>query len=1819
MPSWPNWVKGLAEVGISRDSKILVSENEVLAADGSFRITKNGIYKKHPFSHGELLKLDNAKEVKDAAGEFKQLMEGRNLWVGEKEWFVTEKDGTLVATVNAAEGTIRNQRGEYLLRRPLGRANPFRLFFEQSANSTLFFAKDKEMTSFECRDLGLTFVKKGEAWESQQHKGYILSSKQGYLDGVNFPGAWQLEKLDDPRVKKLILPAKVISNAHPLDIKEYFTHEALNIEIGYFEYDLIEKNGHYYTEDPSALLYLAYAYQMIGEYKMAMHYLNQLLHQPLDPRILDEMAKMKDTSPEALAFLCKVVLKGLEDKWVFSGDFRKNFAKCFDKFTLYSHLDAETLPLELRLSDEEQKKLLIYLQKDNLGNTLGLGAKAYALSHAKPGPLTQDLFLHDAIYNSIICAPTIPMSASYWGNNTYLAQAPLGIKPGVSQGELYEQFIPLFLRARHCKSEIAFHVSEWDQLKNKERVGAHPFDLDLQTLWNAVKKDANYFPVVQVLYLVRHYPEVFAHIEFQLGNNDKEIGYIFDIARELAKTLKAAENKLEIPETTFPVPNKPPVKVCPFTYPKESTPRKETPCLGLVQAYFTKETKPVFSNAPFALDLKGHSSLSKRIFAKLKGAFENLKKVKVAVFHKKNEELASTLVKEQKAQEEKLTKIKLEIEKLANPVSTARSFEQMAQIRTAEETISLEEVLLSVGTGNPALLKNPLLDQNAYNALHALAIEYMLGASRLDQLKEAFNKIGSGSDQDVAVILNKTRTFNPKAWPELLFYEYSTGFMLRSEPDQAKLLIDMFTQLFQENPDNDQLKRIAFEFQAGGGKTKVISAIIAAKGLSYGKTPVFFSLPSLFDVVRQDLREVLVQVFQKNAAHIDIDLQYQFDVQKMRDLNQSLKQNKACLIFKPETYHAVHLAWQRALKENQILLFWELDQFLKTLKKDCLFLIDESHRNVDSLLQANKAEGTPEPIEEKQREILIRAYQLMVDQPSLRLRENGQAQVLEAEKKRCLDAIAEQLLKDLEVSDPAALAYVKDQKLSYPKSLPASLQPEIAFVRGLYLKILPSNLSKVGEMDYGPSILETDLVEAPRDQKTPTSAKFESADIAATLTCQGAWQRGVEHQSSMRELLLQLQNEAKEDTDLALRFRAWQKNDPIELKEITESDLYNPKFLQMMIERIGKEPEVITRYLRYLALPQVLHFPEKMTSTGADLVSGSFATVQFSATLGEKELYPFGLDDSYSYWPDLEFLADVVQRCCLPHNGQHHYFEPSTPKKLFEDLYKANPENFKTIEGIIDLGYWSKGHQPKSWAEAFCEFAKDLDYAGAIYFDLDERKEKRLYYMDKDKKVTQLPSTNLKRELATLGLTGKRIFKIYGADETTGTDLTLSDHAKMIVSIGENTTLSAAAQAVMRMRSFLKNPIDPQGQTTLWVLPEKIRTLIKASSGTEDVKGLFGWIAENEAKKLKSTILATAQQDIQFLARHFAKEQIAKTPANYKKYKKCFEFPMPRDPVLAYGIPIEEIDTKLFLTAFTNKYLDESQEDLWKLANQIIERASKLVAKTESPLYDFTATARQVGYRVTVEEVKQQSLLQQKTQSGQVKEILDYAKNEDCLKNLDIKSSSNYSPLSDNPFFPKNLYISKNALNLFSGQTIRKPAYTILIHERKGERCAAVVSNDDAHHYLEQLRKDPSCRAALFTPDGNLYQNGSLELYPNSSELVINSDPWFQEVLASVNLTNGIVENIPLLEKWIQAKPEEFRALWNSLKATSTIQDGTAFKTRTIDLIYERLFQQPIPKESKVKVTVNQESSSQNILKIPDPAPQLQLPKQFGNLTNYSM
>ena len=114
-----------------------------------------------------------------------------------------------------------------------------------------------------------------------------------------------------------------------------------------------------------------------------------------------------------------------------------------------------------------------------------------------------------------------------------------------------------------------------------------------------------------------------------------------------------------------------------------------------------------------------------------------------------------------------------------------------------------DDVLLPVISRQPQSLKklNPYLTDEKIQALSQKTLLYLLKGSMLDQTKGALalarDKAPTPAKvQQLGEILDRTRNYDPVANPEMLLYEYATGLMLRTQPDQAALLKRIFEIVF---------------------------------------------------------------------------------------------------------------------------------------------------------------------------------------------------------------------------------------------------------------------------------------------------------------------------------------------------------------------------------------------------------------------------------------------------------------------------------------------------------------------------------------------------------------------------------------------------------------------------------------------------------------------------------------------------------------------------------------------------------------------------------------------------------------------------------------------------------------------------------------------------------------------------------------------------------------------------------------------------------------------------------------------------------------
>lgn len=1648
-----------------------------------------------------------------------------------------------------------------------------------------------------------------------------------------------------------------------------------------------------------------------------------------DQQIIEALLK-KDSSPHAAGLSMKVglllaenrslPLRGLPLKGPY---FKLELAiplseQCESYLKYTANPDLNHVPYYLRVNPKQIKQILKLLTKkgQNLGFTSeitwNLIKSKNALRSIEAQELKEDLRVDFNIHqqmNSLLQKRLKNPDRLY--KDLKSAIAMVGTRPQerplkkirVSSGDLCKNFLNLLREASACPT-----------------AEQTPFDLKLSQLYDQFKDRGNPLLLILILYLARSHPEMFFDFEASIETFGRPSEFRENFLKRVQSVLDQITKKAEgyehpeFPEKVVTVKTDLGKVSLERFLTNATTTRKGfqisaslatkplRPLKPILKGYFNKSTEEILKadQKTFALknqSLQENPQLAQRIKKRLEDGHEasNENKVYIKYDFKPDSsvsDLKKTLGKEMSKKQEALEALKLTIEKLANYPSS----EDLAKLSSHEldviqhkmriegkqqPKLAIEDVMIAVLHKDAAALQisNPFLTEEMCAELFHKTIEYELIGSYQDQCQEALNLVIQAQKIDnptlrksklvrAAEIMDKKREYDPYLFPELLFYEYASGLMLRNEPSQAALLKNIFSLIFDQAPtteNRDLLRKLFFEFQAGGGKTKVISAIVAFKAISEGKKPVFFSLPDLFDITKKDLQSAMNRALKRKTRTIEIGLDTKLKSGKLKKFYKGCKRSFGlCDVMKPESFHALHLKYQEALHEKDARKVALLSKILAFYENEGIFLVDESHRNADSLLQSNLAFGMPYSIPAYQRNFMLACFSKLAGSTKppltlkdgrlvsevLGLRENKQAYLLPKQKKEILQVLAKSFLEDpllnIQKEDrESLLAYLLNPALSPPDWLNARRKSSdqnakeqaelITLLRGLTTVILPHTLGLSGLMDYGPSIKPGDEVEAPRRQMKPSQCKFELPDIAAALSIQGRLQRGLMIPSEMQKALRYLKDEMIQETKIyqtadktpsSKAFLDWQKDarEKIRLEDLGPKELCDLNLLNRLIERIGREPKLIELYLSKIVLPAIDIYPYKFTSTAADLTGGCFAAVLFSATLGAAEQYPYISNPQIYFKEDIAFQADVIQRACLPHNRKMVTLTPSTPYQFFVDLFANEPKAFERLDGLLDLGGWSKNFSSLEWALQFMKFAEDykIPIDGTFFFQEEAAEkgalpEKAMYLLLKGQNTPlRLENTDIKKELSRLGLLKGRFFKIYGPSDTTGTDLVLTENAQMLLTLGEGVTLSSLVQAIMRMRQFLKNPIDPENaQCILWAIPDNLKAVIREALKLDEKTELtpehcFTWALLQESERQKKAIVMRALQEIQFVVRNRVKQELRnylKSPEEqikiFHEHSKAFLLELGRDPFTIYGLGSIEKDA--------GKVLLEQAEDFAKKANlpldenpteearimQIINQTKLLIDTISTKASeDLSANAFQHQHQERQQEARQQqqALTEQHAQSTnalqgrRATEPLKYAEEVLSLASSDISKnvSKNHLPvqaLFGSKVLASGVEIAQNVFEFlhrtyeesttfaFEGHhfytlmVVKPIEYFLLIEdeiEGKSIKKVLAVSIDDAASYQAQLLNENPVgkmkrRVALFSSNGMIAQNGKANFGFSIEELKsFEKDPWFKSVLFDIGLINGQIRDEKKFVELIKKDPEETKTLWDKIVKSHLDQDA---------------------------------------------------------------
>lgn len=1219
---------------------------------------------------------------------------------------------------------------------------------------------------------------------------------------------------------------------------------------------------------------------------------------------------------------------------------------------------------------------------------------------------------------------------------------------------------------------------------------------------------------------------------------------------------------------------------------------------------------------------------------------------------------------------------------LLSPELQAAALHHRLNIRGKRaEPIDLHEhVLFAIMAKNPALMKslNPFLSDSQIDRIFNDGISYMLLAVQVSQAQEALSSLRKikGADpkdaenllQQAATVLMKSRSYDPVKYPELLLYEFATALMLRTQPDQAKLLIEIFRLL--ENPEelkkNPQaLRHMFIEFQAGGGKTKVLAMLIAARAILEGKLPVFFALPELEDVSNKDLSQTLQQVIAKHTISQKIPLQSNLTYKELNQFLQSLHEGLkkgCCQILIPETYHSLRLQWYKSIFNQIEPKERVLAQIMAFYENHAIFIVDEGHLNAGSLLQAIVAFGKPEKLPAYQKNFLMHIFETLCGlnkvelslndarlvKDVLGLLKNQQALTAPKDKEECLKSLAKYIcaMPSLGVAkekQAELCVYLLDRKLDPPEWLMSwcnhddekqKQQSNLIFLaRGLCTELFPTTFGMVGRMSYGPSPKQGDPVDSPWRQMEASKGKFEDPDVAAVITLQGILQRGLtetEHLKTLISLLKAIRNaEIKKgqklgQTDIETSFLAWQKasSAPLPLHKIDDGFFQRSEDVKNLLKLIGNHPEALKHYLLEYALSAVKLFPQKLSSTANNLIEGSSATICMSATLGPEESYPYLGQDPSRYLEDLAFLADVIQRSCLTHNRKMIWMQSTTPEAYFEGLFSSNKETFAVLEGVVNVGGYCKEYKNEQWADAFSAFQKKhlkdnaYPYDGVLFSialpptPQEPLGKKVLKIRLKDGSEIEIPGSDVKGELKKRSLENMRLFKIMGPNDSVGSDWPFTSKAQVAILLGEELTLSALVQAILRLRLFLAPNLDPDlSQSLLWCGDPKLAEIIKAIVGGAEVPDVFFWALLGDAELQKNSIIARAYQDIDFVFKHMVETESKNFSSRarivlFNDYAKLFQGSLQRNLLEKYGRSNSLENADKMLWEYANQ-LDHGAGGLLESYPAAKERIASVITQTQAVLGKIPSPKGKDLRGIAVQEQQSESIAESIAETQQKSRLqnqaaafgstpfqpLDYAEQSCSLTSPELFAAESQYFLPANTLLKTkilhaDLIMLKNTFNIIAppaGAEVNPikpiPFFLVVEEEKDGKICrrAFAASEKDAAIYQLQLASgevslENKRRALLFTDDGILAQQQKGAFRTEELEELKTTD-WFKEIVTDISLISARTHAEKAIAVKAASHMQEIKALWKTLSvAHIDVNDSMELLMESLEPLQDALF-----------------------------------------------
>ncbi len=717
-----------------------------------------------------------------------------------------------------------------------------------------------------------------------------------------------------------------------------------------------------------------------------------------------------------------------------------------------------------------------------------------------------------------------------------------------------------------------------------------------------------------------------------------------------------------------------------------------------------------------------------------------------------------------------------------------------------------------------------------YSALAEL-LKVRQAIKEYDALKESDRL----SQRNLAHLLEIHFTADPLLYPELYYFYVTTGMMPREE--QIKIYIEAHQALSRG-------QNFHFVLPAGGGKTSVMEPLFSLLAKRFGLMPIYFSTTAIYSVDKQNLSRSLGSL-EGILSLLEVQMHTELTVEQLQFISSELvryKKEGRSLIMTPPMYYALYLMYlSSALYEKNPVKVQALATILNFFRKECLQIVDESHRNLSPLTSAILGVGALNQIDEKERDLLFDLMKPLLGLESLgkeeaaamrffaKWRSNPSLEPTEEEVRLAHEALArhyaKKLLAGYKGDQADFIRYWSDRRSQTPalfSRLPAEEAQLLIGVGHFLHDLMPQMFKMQPELDHAPSPKEGEEFETPFHRGIPSFAHFFSARLSAILSIRGTFFRGLKAKQ-LDFVLTQLKEEDKLEqpsvapgqlTPSNQRFRSWLSGGPLEGLSLKDVALDSREQMAELLTHLQYHPGPVEICLKGRILPQIGLTQEQLTVTVQEFVGGFKGSISFSATPLHRLACPRSIEHFHE---DPRFVAEVVANFSRPENQRQIF--PESASTFFEHMKRFDPELLERATVYIDCGLFSD----LTNREFATRWLSHTHHDGVLFFDEGESGKERVVLLLRDGREFECVGGKIQETLKANHLENLKIASYYDAAHTESADIFQGEGIQAIVFMGDRVALSQAAQAIMRLRGFLDRL---RAQTIVWAferaLAEKI-------------------------------------------------------------------------------------------------------------------------------------------------------------------------------------------------------------------------------------------------------------------------------------------------------------------------------------------------------------------------------------------------------------